>query len=120
MPAWHLDCVEVTNQTTGEKATFRANCWLDAKAGTATLQLGPSEGAASPPGLYKVTVHTADERGAGTDREISVMLLGSKATSPEITLQSGMGSFERKKVGIPAVPLTGIVVLVRVHCVDLG
>jgi hypothetical protein len=45
-PAWHLSHVEVSNHSTGARAVFYANAWLDVKLGTTTLLLtaGSSEG----------------------------------------------------------------------------
>jgi hypothetical protein len=42
-----------------------------------------------------VSVTTADERGAGTDADITIILIGTKATSPELRLESSKDNFER-------------------------
>ncbi len=100
--AWHLQHVEVTNQTTGERASFYADTWLDAKAGTSTLLLEPATGpgaAAGSKNRYKVSVQTADKRGAGTDADVSVVLMGEGGkASQELRLESGANNFERNKV----------------------
>jgi hypothetical protein len=41
-PAWHLSHVEVSNHSTGARAVFYANAWLDVKLGTTTLLLNAS------------------------------------------------------------------------------
>jgi hypothetical protein len=42
--AWHLAHVEVLNHNSGQRATFMADAWLDAKLGTTTLMLKPTSG----------------------------------------------------------------------------
>lgn len=46
----------------------------------------------------QVKVRTGDVRGAGTDADISIILIGSKASSEEILLESSADNFERNKV----------------------
>lgn len=46
----------------------------------------------------QVRVRTGDVRGAGTDADISVILMGSKGQSQEIPLESSHDNFERNKV----------------------
>lgn len=43
--AWHLSHVEVVNHSTGERAAFVADTWLDAKLGPTIITLQPSSGA---------------------------------------------------------------------------
>lgn len=43
--AWHLSHVEVVNHSSGERAAFVADTWLDAKLGPTTITLQPSSGA---------------------------------------------------------------------------
>ena len=47
---------------------------------------------------YKVSVQTADKRGAGTDADISISILGSKGSSKEMRLESSANNFERGQV----------------------
>lgn len=100
-PAWHLQHVEVHNTTTGERAMFLANRWLDAKQGTTTITLDNStnpDAAGAAAQRYKVSVQTGDQRGAGTDADISVILIGDKGRSAEMPLESSADNFERNKV----------------------
>ncbi len=46
----------------------------------------------------QVRVRTGDVRGAGTDADVSIILMGSKAQSEEIQLESSADNFERNKV----------------------
>lgn len=59
-PAWHLQHVEITNNTTGARAVFYANAWLDAKQGTSTLvlQAGSAEGKQTAQNKWKLSVQT--------------------------------------------------------------
>lgn len=100
-PAWHLQHVEVMNQSTGDRAVFPADKWLDAKLGTTTvvLEAAGTEVGGMKSNKYKVTVQTGDKRGAGTDADISVMLIGAAGKSEEIKLESSADNFERNKVG---------------------
>lgn len=43
-------------------------------------------------------MRTGDVRGAGTDADVSVIFMGSKGKSEEITLESSSDNFERNKV----------------------
>ncbi|KAK9824333.1 hypothetical protein WJX72_009517 [[Myrmecia] bisecta] len=94
--AWHLQHVEVLNQSSGERATFVADRWLDAANGT-VVTLEPSAGP-QPKQRYKVMVQTADTRGAGTDADVSVILVGDKASSKELVLESSADNFEKGKM----------------------
>jgi hypothetical protein len=46
----------------------------------------------------QVSVRTGDVRGAGTDADISIILMGSKGQSNEIPLESSADNFVRNKV----------------------
>lgn len=48
---------------------------------------------------YKVSVQTADKRGAGTDADISIIFMGNKGSSKEMRLESSANNFERGQVG---------------------
>lgn len=47
---------------------------------------------------YKVTVRTSDKRGAGTDADITIKLIGAEAQSAELKLESSANNFERNQV----------------------
>jgi hypothetical protein len=102
-PAWHLQHVEVDHQGSGQRAMFLANAWLEAKGGPASLLLdaldSASPEAAAATGKYKVVVATGDVRGAGTDADMSIVLMGSGGSSQEVALESSANNFERGQVG---------------------
>uniref|UniRef100_A0A383W527 PLAT domain-containing protein n=1 Tax=Tetradesmus obliquus TaxID=3088 RepID=A0A383W527_TETOB len=99
-PAWHLSHVEVSNHATGARAVFYANAWLDVKLGTATLLLkaGGADGQGAAQNKWKLSVQTSDVRGAGTDADISAILVGEQGSSKEMRLESSADNFERGKV----------------------
>ncbi|KAF5837533.1 hypothetical protein DUNSADRAFT_4226 [Dunaliella salina] len=94
---WHLSHVEVRSQATQETYFFNADQWLEKANGTLTLTLLPSN-AAGAHQIYQVRVRTGDVRGAGTDADVSIILIGSKGQSPEIQLESSADNFERNKL----------------------
>ena len=110
-PAWHLQHVEVVHHgSAGQRAFFLANTWLEAKAGPASLLLdaldasstdaAAAAAALAAAGKYRVTVHTADVRGAGTDADVSIVLMGDggSSSSREVALESSANNFERGQV----------------------
>uniref|UniRef100_A0A7S3VHN2 PLAT domain-containing protein n=1 Tax=Dunaliella tertiolecta TaxID=3047 RepID=A0A7S3VHN2_DUNTE len=94
---WHLSHVEVRSQATQETYFFNADQWLEKANGTLTLTLLPSN-AAGAHQIYQVRVRTGDVRGAGTDADVSIILIGSKGQSQEIQLESSADNFERNKL----------------------
>ena len=48
---------------------------------------------------YTVTVHTSDIRGAGTDANVSCIIMGDKANTPMCKLDNSKNNFERGQVG---------------------
>ena len=61
------------------------------------ITLEPSN-AAGAKQRWKVAVQTGDERGSGTDADISIILFGDKAQSAEMKLESSANNFERNQV----------------------
>jgi hypothetical protein len=49
---------------------------------------------------YEVQIHTSDLHGAGTDAAVYITLLGTRATSPEVRLESLRRDFERDAVDV--------------------
>lgn len=45
-----------------------------------------------------MSVRTSDKRGAGTDADISIILMGANGNSPELKLESSSNDFERNEV----------------------
>lgn len=100
-PSWHLQHVEVHNTTTGERAMFIADKWLEAKSGTTTITLQNSNLPSADGTVrhrYKVSVQTADKRGAGTDGDVSIILIGDKGRTAEMPIESSADNFERNKL----------------------
>lgn len=48
--------------------------------------------------VYKVSVRTMDERGAGTDADVTIKLVGAQASTAELKLESSANNFERNQV----------------------
>jgi lipoxygenase homology domain-containing protein 1 len=122
LPLRHLSYVEVENLTTRDRAVFVAERWLDKKTGT-QCELLPST--AGDPALqkhqYKVSVRTSDVRGAGTDKDISIVLIGADGSkkTKEIRLDSSADNFERNRTDeflltLPADEAVGEVAAVEV------
>jgi len=100
---WHLASVEVLHSGRQESFVFPCNDWLrkTKEAGLAgccrTLRQGHDGGGAGP-AQYRITVHTSDCRGAGTDSNIHMVLYGSKGDTGDRCLDSASNNFERGKV----------------------
>ncbi|PNH12713.1 Lipoxygenase y domain-containing protein 1 [Tetrabaena socialis] len=94
--AWRLDHVEVIHQARQETYYFLADQWLDAKSNTLMITLEPAN-AAGAKQVYKVSVRTSDKRGAGTDADVSIILMGAIGNSPELKLESGKNDFEKNQ-----------------------
>ena len=86
-PAWHLNHIEIVDRMTRESYYFLADRWMDKKDGTNVVMLEPAS-RDSDKQVYQVVVTTGDKRGSGTDADISVILFGDKAVSPEMKLDN--------------------------------
>ncbi len=89
----------------GSKATFHYNGWLsqdDApyKTSVELFPTGRGSGPGNPTGLvkYSITTYTSDVRGAGTDANVSCVILGSRASTPALVLENSKDNFERGQV----------------------
>ncbi|MEW5309958.1 MAG: hypothetical protein WDW38_001797 [Sanguina aurantia] len=118
-PAWKLDHVEVVNQATLQRAYFIADCWLDAKMSSTTITLLAVTDAVDAKQRYKVSIRTGDKKGAGTDSDISVMLIGADGSSKETKLESHANNFERSKLDEFELDL-GQLKLGEIQKVDIG
>lgn len=81
-PAWHLDYVEVIDETTGDHKFFPSNQWFDRSQGDGLIErtLEASFNGKHGDGVkevYKVTVYTSDVKFAGTDADVSIQLFGN-------------------------------------------
>eukprot|EP00873_Tetraselmis_striata_P010472 jgi/Tetstr1/430736/TSEL_020527.t1 len=96
--AWHCDTVEVVNTKTSDTAFFRVKNWFDKKQGDKLIEREYTLAGAKKPehlAVYDVTVVTSDERGAGTDADVSIVLTGSAATFGPYKLDARAEHFER-------------------------
>ena len=104
-PSWLLQSVSVLNVTKGwEHAMFPAEVWLDRqKGGETVVNLYPTaEAAANARGkksheeiTYVVEVKTADVKGAGTDSNVWISLVGEggRGSNKKLPLDSGRNNF---------------------------
>jgi hypothetical protein len=82
--------VEVLDTTRGTLTSFPCGKWLEPSKDPASLQqtLLPDGAAAGGAGgllQYEVVVHTSDVRGAGTDANVSIQLVGDKVKAKNVT-----------------------------------
>jgi hypothetical protein len=114
-PGWHLGSVTIEVLSASASAGgggsaasepeavyhFPCSAWLDQQHGTSRELLpGAAGGAAAPGCCYTLTLHTSDLRGAGTDANIDVNIVGQGgAATGWQRLQAAQDAFERGKVG---------------------
>lgn len=86
-PAWHMSHAEVTDEATGKTYFFPCNQWFDAKVGDKKTEreLTVADPGSSAPVMYKLTVHTSDIKGAGTDADVAVEIFGRATTGTATT-----------------------------------
>jgi hypothetical protein len=108
LSAWLLDQVRIVDANTGVASIFMAQQWL--KDDTLSLRLLAGGDPPPPPTEYKITVHTGECRGAGTDANVYIQLFGMNGEdSPEINLESGNNDFEKGQIDV-----------FKCKCQDLG
>ena len=102
--SWCVAEVHVRTVETGEEIAFdlpHAGVWLEdgSPAGTAVdlFPLGPDGKPTTRTVTYKVEVHTADVKYAGTDANVFVELLGANGSSGRRPLSTSRDNFERGK-----------------------
>jgi hypothetical protein len=105
--SWCLVDVRVQEVETGTEITFdvpRSGIWLEDGSLTGTsvdlVPLGPNGKPPVKTVTYKVEVHTADVKFAGTDANVFVELLGANGTSGLRRLSSSRENFERGKTDV--------------------
>ena len=97
-PGWYLD--QITIMSSGQKPlVFDCDDWLDSSAGdgqtSRTLFPHGSGDAKGRLCRYKVEVLTSDLRGAGTDANVWIDLLGETSRSGKRPLETSRNNFER-------------------------
>ncbi|GMH36686.1 hypothetical protein BSKO_04559 [Bryopsis sp. KO-2023] len=120
--AWHLDKIEVLNMSTSERAVFLCGKWFsttkDDKKIERELLPSASTGAQDSSGNvpWHLVVFTGDIRGAGTDADVSVELIGQNGKIGPTMLEAKDEAFERAsrdsfRIFGPAIgPLTELVI----------
>nr|XP_032809632.1 lipoxygenase homology domain-containing protein 1-like [Petromyzon marinus] len=102
-PGWFLERVVVTDVSRpGARCFFPCGQWLSRDEGdgrTVRDLLGSADPMHAPrkPKKYEVTVFTGDERGAGTDADVSINIFGELGDTGERRLDSRRNNFERGK-----------------------
>lgn len=103
---WFLDNITITIQNPHKEYLFNCSRWLDKHEddGQIIRDLAPAAEGTEPATIkvvrYKVSVRTADKRGAGTDAHVFLILHGDKGDSGKRALESAGNNFERGKVDI--------------------
>eukprot|EP00775_Hariotina_reticulata_P013433 gene13433-13561_t len=102
-PAWHVSHITCTvlegeDDSQGDRHYFNAERWLDSSHGM-TAVLAASRAPPYKPGSilqpYAVHVFTSDVKGAGTDSNVSINLMGVKDSSGWQELRAKHDTFER-------------------------
>ena len=95
-PAWFVENVTVVDEATAKEYPFQVERWLSKDMDDGLVERELYEGASSGDiATYDVTVTTGDVRGAGTDANISMVLVGTDGSSGTQKLESGGDDFER-------------------------
>ena len=105
--AWCLEDVSVRTVESGAEVTFdvpTGGVWLEEGSATGTsvdlFPLGPDGKPTLKTITYKVEVHTADVKYAGTDANVHVELIGSSGNSGRRVLSNSRNNFERGVVDV--------------------
>ncbi|KAM4708199.1 lipoxygenase homology domain-containing protein 1 [Discoglossus pictus] len=100
---WHLNKVTILKTLTKEKYTFKCGRWLDLNEDdNEILRELPAEGplvaSVLPVVKYRVTVHTGNVSGSGTDANVFICLFGELGDTGErflIDCKNNMNKFEK-------------------------
>ncbi|KAH3761318.1 hypothetical protein Pelo_6863 [Pelomyxa schiedti] len=116
--AWFLDKVIVSEEASGAAWHFLCGKWLSKDSEDHLIEREltpePDSGAAArlaslPLCHYRLLIHTGDRRGAGTDANVFVELVGATGTSGQKQLDGGGDAFARNKDSV-----------FGVECPDIG
>ncbi|XP_078580092.1 lipoxygenase homology domain-containing protein 1-like isoform X2 [Branchiostoma floridae x Branchiostoma japonicum] len=106
-PDWYLEKITLRNQDSGELSVFILDDWISKNKGDGQLtkDIPASVGgkATIKKTTYKVSVKTSDERGAGTDANISLIIFGENGDSGELKLkesETSSNKFERNQTDV--------------------
>ncbi|KAK3253157.1 hypothetical protein CYMTET_37584 [Cymbomonas tetramitiformis] len=98
---WHCKQVEVTSLANKQEVKFFCDQWFDKKKGDGQIirELTPLVGGGQQQAAlqkYTVTTHTADVRGAGTDADVYITLVGTTSrVGPRFLVPPSGDPFER-------------------------
>nr|XP_060615636.1 lipoxygenase homology domain-containing protein 1-like [Anolis sagrei ordinatus] len=97
---WHLDKVTLLKTLTKEKYTFRCGRWLDSseddfEIGRELTAEGPLVTEVMPVIKYRVTVHTGNVSGSGTDAHVFACLIGDQGDTGDRVLQNSVNTVNK-------------------------
>lgn len=97
--AWHLDIVEILPKNDKDLCTsyFPCHDWIGAATGSKKT-IGAQSSVSSVHADYTIIVATSNVKGAGTDANISIDLVGQNTHSGFLRLLGGKTSFDRGEV----------------------
>lgn len=103
---WHMDSAEIIDDGTRESWKFPCHRWFDEDQddGLIVRELVPGslDGAASADGkvFYEIEVHTGTIRGAGTDANVEIEIIGDTDFTGKMKLENSRDNFEKGKVDL--------------------
>jgi len=99
-PGWFLGKAFVRNLNREQQWRFISNRWLakDEGDGKTEVDLVPSADAGQDIVTYEIHVTTGSKRGAGTDADVRISLLGSLGITADFLLDNDKDNFEAGKV----------------------
>lgn len=114
--SWHLAEVMVENITSGTEWLFPVQQWFDSKIGDCLTRRLLFPGSTRRPATvrrYKLAVYTSNLKGAGTDANILVQLVGEHGETQEKKVVASPDAFERGKLDVLTVEAPEIGSLVK-------
>ncbi|MEW5311146.1 MAG: hypothetical protein WDW38_002885 [Sanguina aurantia] len=107
-PDWHLELVEVVEESSGRHYLFPCNKWLavgmeDGRL-ERTLRLSEVDPRVNK-SEYKVEFHTSSRRGSGTDANVYFKLVGAGGESAIVRVVAPKEAFERGQVDTFSYPM---------------
>jgi hypothetical protein len=100
-----LEEVKVTNSVNKKEWRYPCNRWFDTSEDDRQIERdlftnGPT---GRPPANYRVTVVTGNVRGAGTDANVYLTVVGDKGKVDKVHLDNSKNNFERGRVDVFAI-----------------
>eukprot|EP00736_Rhodelphis_marinus_P000918 Rmarinus@m.27357 len=99
-PGWFLDKVTLKNEETSKEYIFPCMKWFSKDEGDKLIErtllpVTDDSALADLPTTYLVQVATADRKGAGTDANVYIDIVGEHGATGKRILESGKNDFER-------------------------